>query len=527
MKMGCVAVVLCWVCAAFVAAQEIAPAPILTDRPDPLDSADLLAGGETFDSQPGGISLRVPSGMKLVRRGSVGGGDDLAQFADEKRNWVLRIRRNTLPEPRRLLSGTSSDNGGKRDESIVADVMNDLLTEHPRAQVLRDDAMTLGDSDVALLAARITLGTQRHLLQQAIIAANSRVYYVLSFSSPTPVAPDADDSVEDPQERLAVRAFEQSLRTVQLADLGRIRQEQDQRLLATREFYDQLAAERMKDILIEEQWLRILRDGKDVGYTYVIEEIDTFSPRDAIVVATRTRMMQTPEDDKSTGDARTPKPARFDSESWMRLTCDRRHESWSTVNVVSDAAGKPLDHSSELGSSDWITQRVLDRGQINTDPNDPKQPPVREDEQYNLKVTHVAKSVTAPAVERQLPPFYLPRALAQLLPRLLPLDRSPAGYLFASYASDARQIMLHYVDVGQETDVKLGGQALRAVPVTERIGQEGAATTHYITRDGKYVGSINEGAKITLLPTDAKALLEIWKDADLSRPQAPSPDADE
>ena len=67
-------------------------------------------------------------------------------------------------------------------------------------------------------------------------------------------------------------------------------------------------------------------------------------------------------------------------------------------------------------------------------------------------------------------------------------------------------------------NVTIGGESIRAVPIKDRIGLQGSVTTHYMSLDGKYLGSVNEDSKVTILPTDAATLENIWKDANLTRP---------
>ena len=63
---------------------------------------------------------------------------------------------------------------------------------------------------------------------------------------------------------------------------------------------------------------------------------------------------------------------------------------------------------------------------------------------------------------------------------------------------------------------------MRAVPVTDRIGLEGAATVHYMSPQGRYLGSSNAESHITVLPSDSEAIQKIWaKNADLTRPAPP------
>jgi hypothetical protein len=117
-----------------------------------------------------------------------------------------------------------------------------------------------------------------------------------------------------------------------------------------------------------------------------------------------------------------------------------------------------------------------------------------------------------------------------MLPRLLPLDR-PVTYLFQSYVSDQHEVVHRYVDVGFEKEVTIDGRKVKAIPVSDRIRLEGSPTVHYMTRDGKYLGSENVAAKVWILPTDRATLERLWKDADLrkqediERPASASPAA--
>ena len=121
------------------------------------------------------------------------------------------------------------------------------------------------------------------------------------------------------------------------------------------------------------------------------------------------------------------------------------------------------------------------------------------------------------ALNQSIPDYYLPQAVSHLLPRLLPLDQ-PKKYVFAVYVPDVRKVMHRYVDVGEEKKVDLGGATVRAIPIADRVGVEGSVTTHYMGRDGKYLGSENADTGITILPSDEATLLGIWKDAELTRP---------
>jgi hypothetical protein len=91
--------------------------------------------------------------------------------------------------------------------------------------------------------------------------------------------------------------------------------------------------------------------------------------------------------------------------------------------------------------------------------------------------------------------------------------------------------MARYVDVLKEQEVTFNGQKIRAVPIRDRITWEGPITTHYVSTDGKYLGSestllsrVNgqeKRSKITVVPTDAATLSKIWVDPNLTEPSKP------
>ena len=128
---------------------------------------------------------------------------------------------------------------------------------------------------------------------------------------------------------------------------------------------------------------------------------------------------------------------------------------------------------------------------------DPKQPWVNLRESYTLKVEFLGGKAALAPVVRPLPPYYLPQALSAMLPRLVP-PNEPKGYMMATYVSDVRQVMMRYIDVEPEAatpaEIANATGKLRAIPIRDRIGYEGAPTIHWVTQapDSKYLGSTTE-----------------------------------
>jgi hypothetical protein len=254
--------------------------------------------------------------------------------------------------------------------------------------------------------------------------------------------------------------------------------------------------------------MRLQRDGKDIGYTYVIEEADIQGAHEGIKVGIRSR---------SYPDGGT----QVDGETWYFVSTDRKHETWSNLVWLQNLKTRKSEQFTEFGSSDRRLKRFVDHQLPEGDAKDPKQPPVVEVEPYTLHVQSVGQTGNAEPVDRQLAPWYLPQALGHLLPRIVPRSQ-PKTYMFATYVSDRREVMARYVDIGAEQEVELGGTRVRAVPVSDRVGIEGSSTVHYMSPEGRYLGSVNKDSKITILPTDSATLQQIWKNkADLSRPRTP------
>ncbi|HEY8666292.1 MAG TPA: hypothetical protein VIL86_06490 [Tepidisphaeraceae bacterium] len=495
------------------------PKAAATTQPNAPAEKDLL--GIAFESTAHGITFRPPAGSTSIRRAS---GDEIAQFVDEKRGWVLKVGKSVLSQPVAL--SIWKDQFGKDQNGVLELELDSVTKSTPGAEVLRSEVVEMDIGKVGMIALRYTGGGQRHLTQIAIIQADKvelppepgkpkrevggRLYYIFNLTTPgmrkfddkgEPIAAD----VEDPTERTAVETLTQLIDSVKILNMDKIRDDQNNRLFATRALLTQWTnKETVRKAMIPEQWLRLLRDGKDIGYSYVVErepQKDDKVPPDGVLVGVRSRTIP------DTG-------VQVDAESWMYCRFDFRHESWSNVAIVQDPRGEGgaggarskdrNNYMSEFGTSD---QRLRS---------------------HDLSVTYTVKAGNPPVINRPLPPWYLPAAYNHLLPRLLPLDR-PKNYLFASYIGEQREVVARYVEVLPEQDVTFNGDHFRAVPIKDRLTMEGAVTTHYMTIDGKYLGSESvtreEGksgevktTRVTVLPCSRQTLDRLWDKPNLTEP---------
>lgn len=482
-------------------------------------------------TQPVPLGERV-SGMYDVSFKPFEGGKEVKDVKDRPRSEILRLHRAdrnwtlifdkaelTQPIP---LKDTVDRNGVTQPGYLTAAV-NFVKSGDSRADVLRTDVYDTGILRVGVLVAHVRNPNNTYsLFQQAVIEISPKIYYSLLFHSPAPevIKEPTPDMLE------AARVFQAMVDSIERVDLSKVREDQEDRLFRTRALFLQWNRKTLLAAIQPEQFLRFRKQtdtGYDeIGYAYVVAQpadaipkqgqVDPASdPAKALGLRVGMRMRSIPEAGQQ-----------VDVESWMFTTFDRNHEVWKNATVfLNPAAPNAKDREvwlAEVGASDMVRERVFDK---DLQPHDFKdldkdnKLPYRLVDRVKLVIRTENKSHIARPIEVQVPPFYLPQALTTLLPRLVPLN-NPTGYLFASYSSENRQVMMRYVDVGTETEVTIDGKRVRAIPVVERLGIEGAPTTHYMTAKGAYLGSFNAASKIEILPTDRATLTRLWEGRSLN-----------
>ncbi len=506
-----------------------APVSVLGDHPDTAAPSTLL--GERYINATAGISFRPPADTKRIDQSA---GGEIVVYQNKDRNWLLRIARVSFPEPQPLKD--YQDAYGTNRPGFLQTSVQRLKTANPGAQVLRQELSNIADADVGLIAVRYAAGPERFLTQQALIEANDQLYYVLSLTTPgakpkklmqrddaesaqqpveTQPATQAADTPDDPAEVLAVQSFKEIVDSVKLLDRAPVREDQDERLFRTRALFVNIQQSHLiKRIIIPQQWFRLVRDGQDIGYSFTTEQVETQAGGEGIMIRVRGRSFP----DKQT---------QIDMGAELFSTFDWKHETWA--KITSSTHGQQKQSVSELGTGDRRITRVLDKENLQPDPHqsDPQQPSVRIKQIHTLNVTLVGKSGNGEPISLPAPPpWYVPQAISQLLPRLLPLGDAKT-YMFAVYVSDRRQIMHRYIDVQREREVQLSGRRLRAIPILDKLGLSGIVTTHYVNMEHEYLGSVTEyqdadGKKTVMevLPSDEQTLRKQWAERLTTQPEA-------
>jgi hypothetical protein len=517
--------------------------PDSTAAPTPIpglgftESGGVESLGSEFTSQAAGISIRPPAGARTVRRAV---GDLVVDFIHEEKKINLRVTRTVLSKPMKLTAPPpdkkQQDDPDFQPERGMLDFSTDsLLMNLPIHKVLRKDVIPLAGHDAGIIIVRASTGVQDSIVQQAVIQSNERLYYTIYMSSPgqpanpprDPAKPDEEPKVLPPNEveKEAAQLFRTVLDSVRVLDPEKLRADQEDRLFKTRALFLTWSEAKHRSILIKEQWMRVLKDGKDVGYSYIVEDTEQRGVNPGVKVGIRSRMLSTPVKP-------TDSTTQLDTETWYHVAFDRRTESWTSQAFFQESKGKELEKFlvSEFGTSTQREKAVRDNAGFG-EGIDPRNPGVKVVPTYTINVHRKGKAANPPPIERDLPPYYIPQGTVHLLPRLMPIDR-PAKYMFAAWVSNTNEVMHRYVDVVEPKEVTFNGKKLFVVPIVERVGFDGSPTTHYMSRSGTYLGSEsvsidNTGVRtvITVLPTDAATLQGLWKGgANLAPPEEKLPD---
>jgi hypothetical protein len=457
--------------------------------------------GERFTSRAAGLSFRPPVNGTQIKPPAVG--INIVQYINSDEKWALKVSQMVFEKPARLVGKddptTPTVDESKTQPGVLGEMEKQVTMQQSGCHVMRQDVINVGSYDTGLLVLRYMQGTQAYLRQIAMLQRNDQHYYVLDLTTPSSRTSDDAENAEDPAEALAVRIFRAMLDSVQVLDLRAIQADNDQRLYRSRTLLVNLP-KRLKEVLAAESFLRVQRKGKDIGWSYVVEELGDRQGQNGLYVAALSQGLTEPG-------------TKVDTASEMFCAESRKNEMWVTITVVEKDGTK--DSISEFGQSDRRTTRVLESTN-GDDPKDLQRPAMRSMERYRLNVTQTNK--TGPTnIARDLAPYYLPQALSNLLPRLVPLDEAK-GYLFLVWVSNERELVHRYIDVEKEQPVTFGGQTIRAVVVKDRLGLEGDPTYHYFSRDGRYLGYETPSANLTVLVSDQKTLEGLWPNANLVRP---------
>lgn len=470
------------------------------------DESPAARLGVRFTSLAAGLSFRPPAGGVQHRR--LGMGTDIVQYLNTDEKWSLKVSRLFLETPTQLVG--PEERGGLPAEmaqakpGLLDEMVRQLRIHDANTQILRKEMINVGPHDAGVIVSRYTQGAGLWLRQQAFVKSNDQVYYVFDFNTPSGRAANDPQEVEDPAERMAVGIFDAMLDSVRLLDQTPVIEDNNQRLYRTRALLVSLPKLIEKGV-VPEQYFRLVRQGKDIGWSFMAETLGQHVGRNGVFVNMASHLQ---------ADERTK--VNMISEMFCALDLKTADELWATMTLI-DKDGKQ-EAFTEIGQSDKRIKRILDESRGKLDKEDPRQPPVRLAEVYTLDVKQRTLAGLKQVAKRDLAPYYLPQALGAMLPHVLPISE-PKTYLFVSWVPSEQELIHRYLDVEAPREVELGGKKLKAAVIRDRIGLEGEPTLHYIAPDGKYLGSFNQATGVSVIATDAREIMRRWPEAKFVNPK--------
>jgi hypothetical protein len=331
---------------------------------------------------------------------------------------------------------------------------------------------------------------------------NDQFYYVFDFTSPSGHQAAEKDDAEDPAEKTAADIFEAMLDSVALIDPRPIIEDNNNRLFRTRTLMLNFP-KAIHQTVAPEQAFRVIKDGKDIGFSYVSEEVGERQGETGVIVAVLSQ---------GTGDGGLT--VKVGSEMFASLDFKTSTESWVTHNVIE--RDNKADTVSEIGNARKEIGPIRVKAAGGPAGGAASGPNIRIAEKYEMHVVQTSKQ-GAKKVDKELPPFYIPQAINNMLPRLVPL-REPKTYLFTVWLGSERELIYRYIDVEDQQRVVFNGREVMAVVVKDRIGLEGEPTLHYFRPEGQYLGSFNTATKVSIVVSDLQTLTKLWPNVEIGRP---------
>jgi hypothetical protein len=244
------------------------PALAQTSSTQPASAPAAPQLGPLFRSRLAGIQFSPPAGGAIIRDLSTG---EIVRFVFADQSWDIRVKPIPLHVPLAL--------SAPPEAGLLELTASQLTNSNPTAVILRKDVAPVHQKDVGRLEAIYSMGTDHVFAQQALFRDTDQHYFSVQMTAK-----------ESPRDDAAVRAaFEAMLQTVQILDRHELITEQQHRLFKTRELWVLLDRKTLSAALQPLHFMRIVRDGRDVGFIQVNERLARHNGNDGIEVIIRSR----------------------------------------------------------------------------------------------------------------------------------------------------------------------------------------------------------------------------------------------
>ena len=352
-------------------------------------------------------------------------------------------------------------------EPLVEDALHQLATKHPSAQVIAQDSLNVGDVPGAVLMVGIPTGRKGPwVLGQGYLQIGPRTFALLSMQA-----------TQDAQSE-AVKVFDRVVRSVRVQDPREVAGRRAKLIEAGHAWATTLTAGRIRDALVPEQWLRVVAQGKDVGYMQITQQTTEMLGRKGVGVRVRSHVEWGAKSVDTLSDFFLSDD--FENEIWSIRSTTRGAGGGSAVGAGAGAVGP--------ANTTWVETglRAYDLVTVNRDT-----PTGRESHEWRIPDQG-----------------YLSQVQLTLADRLLVLSGAcPPGsdaIEMGFYTYDPSQAELSFRTVRAE--VEADGTTL----VTTRPSPDQAAHRTRLMPDGSLVRRERQGGQ-TLVSTSKEHVMALWR----------------
>lgn len=333
-----------------------------------------------------GISVRLPVGVIL--KSETADGQHLFRAADPQGLFQLSLQ---VKRSGKML----------KIEDVAKVAREQIQTLQGAAQVLEERAEPLMKRPAVVIHASVPEGgTEQVLLSQAIVQIDAQTFAVL----------EGRCKIANAQEVLPI--FEAVIDTLDMTDLNAIEKQRQAALQAGREWRMGIKLSEIESALVPEQWFRLLRDNKDIGFMNMRQRRAQREGLHGVGIEIQARIFQA---DRT-----------VDVLEEYFLSDDDRQEFWKITTTARPADADHLPPSNPLPVGKNIT--YVETG-------------IRTDGEILVTFDSNEGNWRSKKEQMQRPAVgYLSQVERILLPQLLPIDH-PATYGFYCYHRGAGKVM--------------------------------------------------------------------------------------
>jgi len=418
----------------------------------PTARGEIKLADEFLDANYG-YSLRPPLNCQIVRQSSPaqGGTAELVRFIPQEGNWILTVQLTTLPKEVAM-------------PVLLAGLQDELRRKYPGLKVYRAVRRPTAGRSGAVLVAGYTVGNMRWLHQQALIRLAPTQVFTLMLNSPL--------STRETTEPL----FDAVLRTFKVHASAEDQQALREGMVDGSNLLNRVRVRELADRLVAQTWLNVTLDGKDLGYLHVKERVGRHKGVSGIRIEQRGWLFM-PD-----GSSRQFTGNFFVSD-------DLNEEAWeSVVRTVRPARPPERPVPSYLLSTVDQGVRLADKIVLKFLP-EPSERTFSGATGIDLKEKVVA-----------VPPSYLPRTIAELLPRIVPLNK-PDYYAFAAYDEQRRGLSTRTLRVLGKDSFRRGLRRIACWKLEDRLGPYAPGSVHYVDENGRLLRL--ESGELVMQPVPA------------------------